>query len=214
MEKVIKGYHLYIETKMHDAMILWIMGEHEKQYLDLLQKQLPCSLVAFQCQNWNQELSPWKADGLWENQDFAGKGAQTYEMIVDEIIPYLQVHFHYHKLYIVGYSLAGLFSLFAMVKSDLFAGSASCSGSLWYEGFEAFVYDHPCHDRRIYLSLGRQEHKTRNPVMSQVQLKTEAIYHFLRTANESCFRYEPGNHFHQPQLRLLHAMQWLIQEGK
>ena len=188
MEKVINGYHLYIETKVHDAMILWIMGEHEKQYLDLLQKQLPCSLVAFQCQNWNQELSPWKADGLWENQDFAGKGAQTYEMIVDEIIPYLQVHFHYHKLYIVGYSLAGLFSLFAMVKSDLFAGSASCSGSLWYEGFEAFVYDHPCHDRRIY--------------------------HFLRTANESCFRYEPGNHFHQPQLRLLHAMQWLIQEGK
>lgn len=214
MEKIINGYHLYIENKKHDDMILWIMGEHEKQYFDFMQKQLPCSLVAFQCQNWNHDLSPWQAQAVFKNQDFSGQGKHTFEIIVKEIVPWLQLHFHFQRLYIVGYSLAGLFSLFTMVKSELFAGAGSCSGSLWYDGFETFVYQHPCHARRIYMSLGQQEHKTRHPAMSQVKTKTEAIHCFFKNTNDCCFKYEPGNHFHHPERRLLHAMQWLIQEGE
>lgn len=214
MERLMKGHHLYIEYKHHEDLILWIMSEHEKQYLEWMQKKVACSLVALQCDDWNRELSPWQAPPVFKNNYFLGYGHQTYEMIINDLIPYLRDHYVFRHLYIVGYSLAGLFSLYVMSLSDQFAGAGSCSGSLWYPEFDTFLFQHHITHHRIYLSLGSKEHKTRHPVISQVKVKTEMTYHFYLQDNECVLKYEPGHHFQQIEQRLFHAMIWLSKGEK
>lgn len=78
---------------------------------------------------------------------------------------------------IAGYSLAGLFALYAMYRCDAFDRAAIISGSLWYPHFREFAAKHemPRRPDRIYLSLGDKEKKTRHPLLKTVQDNTEAI---------------------------------------
>ena len=64
------------------------------------------------------------------------------------------------KCYISGYSLAGLFSLYAMHELDL-DGAISVSGSLWKEGWLDYLKEHP-----IYHNLFHMEYQT----ISNVQI--------------------------------------------
>ena len=72
---------------------------------------------------------------------------------------------------IAGYSLGGLFALYAAYHCDEFRRVASMSGSLWFPDFREYVLSHDFANRpdRIYLSLGDKEAKTRNPVLKTVQ---------------------------------------------
>ena len=78
---------------------------------------------------------------------------------------------------IAGYSLAGLFALYATYQCDEFDLVASMSGSLWYPGFRDHVLSHSTrkNPERVYISLGDAEARTRNPVLKTVQENTEAI---------------------------------------
>lgn len=212
MEKIIDGYHLYIEDKKNQDMILWIMGEHEQQYWDEISKQVSCSLVGFVCHDWNQELSPWKVAEVKELQSFSGGGERLLQLLCERIIPNLQIYHPYQQLYIVGYSLAGLFSLYAFHRCQLFSGVASCSGSLWYPDFYDFVKKKPVHHKKIYLSLGNKEHRTRHPVFSTVKTKTEQLAQYYQQDNDCQLFFEQGNHFHNIDQRIIKAMNWLVKK--
>ena len=67
-----------------------------------------------------------------------------------------------------GYSLAGLFSLWAAYQTDVFSGIAAASPSVWFPGFIEYMKEHEIKSETVYLSLGDREEKTRNSVMSQV----------------------------------------------
>ena len=43
---------------------------------------------------------------------------------------------------LAGYSLAGLFALYALYQTDVFARAASMSGSFWFEGIMEYVCSH------------------------------------------------------------------------
>ena len=57
---------------------------------------------------------------------------------------------------IAGYSLAGLFAVYALYRTDVFARAASVSGSLWFPGFREYVFSHTplCRPDCVYFSLG------------------------------------------------------------
>lgn len=78
---------------------------------------------------------------------------------------------------IAGYSLAGLFALYAMYRCDCFARVASMSGSLWFPKFREYVLRHePIRKpEKLYMSLGDAEAKTKHAVLKTVQENTEAI---------------------------------------
>lgn len=207
MKKIIDGYHLYIEDKGTKDMIFWIMGEHELKYWDEITSQVSCSLAGLVCHDWNRELSPWKVSDVKEFQSFSGGGEQFLQFLDSQVIPYLQTFCR--RLYIAGYSLAGLFSLYAFHQSQLFAGAISCSGSLWYPGFYDFVRKHPVYHKKIYLSLGNKEHCTRHPVFSVVKTKTEQLAQFYQRDNNCLLFFEQGNHFQNVDQRMIRAMNWL-----
>ena len=114
---------------------------------------------------------------------------------------------------IAGYSLAGLFALYAICQTDVFSRVGCMSGSLWFPGFKEYVFSHE--PKRwadcIYFSLGDREAKTRNPGLKTVQEKTEEIQTFYQNKGiDTVFRLNPGNHFVQGIERTIAGIQWLL----
>lgn len=55
-------------------------------------------------------------------------------------------------------------------------GAVCVSGSLWQEGWLDYLKEHPINHKKIYLSLGSKEHKTRNVLMKNVLKNTLETY--------------------------------------
>lgn len=169
--------------------------------------------------DWNKELSPWKASAVFGTQDFKGEGMATLKNLTDCVIPYLiktyNINMETCKLFLSGYSLAGLFSLWAIHSTNVFNGAVSCSGSLWFQGFQEYIKKNKlCRDCSIYLSLGDTEHKSRNPIMSTVKNATEQIYDFYHNASEVKnlkLEWNKGNHFNHPEERIQKGIQWILE---
>ena len=105
---------------------------------------------------------------------------------------------------IAGYSLAGLFALYAMYRCDAFDRAASMSGSLWFPDFREYALTHGMKKRpdKIYLSLGDKEAKARNALLKTVQDNTEQIVsHYRQLGLDVTWELNPGNHFRDAALR-------------
>jgi len=114
---------------------------------------------------------------------------------------------------IAGYSLAGLFALYAIYRTDVFSRVGCMSGSLWFPGFKEYVFSHEPKRRPdcIYFSLGDKEVKTRNPVLKTVQENTEEIQAFYQNKGiDTVFHLNPGNHFVQGIERTIACIQRLL----
>lgn len=114
---------------------------------------LDFQMIAVKVDDWNLDLSPWKAPAVFGNEDFGEGAASLLEEILrlcpDERKTY----------YLGGYSLAGLFSLWASYQTDRFAGIAAASPSVWFPGFLSYMKEHENQSRAVYLSLGGQRGK-------------------------------------------------------
>ena len=90
-------------------------------------------LIAVKVQNWIADLSPWPAPAVFGREDFGNGAAET----LNEILQYTRDK---DKTYhIGGYSLAGLFSLWAAYQTDIFSGVAAASPSIWFPGFTDYM---------------------------------------------------------------------------
>ena len=112
-----------------------------------------------------------------------------------------------------GYSLAGLFALWAAHETDVFKGVAAASPSIWFPGFTDYMKTHPIRAGRVYLSLGDREDRTRNPVMATVGARIAEAYSLLRDRGTDCvLERNPGNHFKDPDLRTAKAFAWILKK--
>lgn len=159
-------------------VVLNCFGDEGEAVASELDKMVasPYSLLAINVSDWNSALSPWNAPAVFKGEGDFGCGADEYvSEHVNEIVPSACAEYGLkpRAIYIAGYSMAGLFALYSLYKTDLFAGCASCSGSLWFPGFYEFASEHELASSpsKIYLSLGDREAKTKNPVMATVEDK-------------------------------------------
>ncbi len=166
-------------------------------------------LTAFVVENWNDDLSPWEVPAVFGKQGFGGKAKDTLAAILSEI---QTDHTH---CYLGGYSLAGLFSLWAGCQTDVFSGIAAASPSLWFPQFLDYLKNNHMRANRVYLSLGDREEKTRNPVMATVgDCVRAASEHFQREGLHTTLEWNPGNHFRDSEWRTAKAFAWLINARK
>ena len=165
-------------------------------------------LIAVKVDDWNHDLSPWKAPAVFGNESF-GDGAESTLSEVLKLLSDMSKTY-----YIGGYSLAGLFALWAVHQTDLFAGAAAASPSIWFPGFLDYMKEHEIKTRSIYLSLGDREEKTRNPVMAQVGSCIRSAHTLLEERGLRCtLEWNKGNHFKDPDLRTAKAFAWVL-DGK
>lgn len=176
----------------------------------------PFTLVAISNLDWNRDMAPWAGPAMRKNGEPFSGGADDYlRLLVEEIRPMAEKDLAGPPAWrgIAGYSLAGLFALYAIYQTDVFTRVGCMSGSLWFPGFKEYVFSHepkrlPDH---IYFSLGNKEAKTRNPVLKTVQENTEEIRAFYQDKGiDTVFQLNPGNHFAQGSERTVAGIRWLL----
>lgn len=173
-------------------------------------------VFAIEGEDWNADLSPWSAPAVFKGEtDFAG-GADVYlDLLCNRVIPQTEetLGLNVVRRGLMGYSLAGLFSVYAMYKTALFSEIASVSGSLWYDGFVEFMQERTvfCKPQKVYFSVGRKEKKTRNRRMAGVEECTLKAKARLEEEGISClFEINEGNHFYQVEERMEKAAEYLF----
>lgn len=168
----------------------------------------------FGVENWNDELSPWSADAVFKNQPFAGKAENTLNFVTDIFIPELLARYSLPsdiKTVIGGYSLAGLFSLWAAYRTDMFHAVAAMSPSVWFPGWIEFAAEKHILADKVYLSLGNREEKTNNKTMAKVgdniRLQKELLD---RQGVQSVLEWNEGNHFKNVEERVVKGLLWTV----
>lgn len=199
----------YGDTSAGRVMVQ-LTEEHELEYLEGESARIgetadDFCLAAVKVDNWNFDLSPWQAPAVFGNEDFGNGAATTLETVLDICSDSSK------KYYIGGYSLAGLFSLWAVYQTDVFSGVAAASPSMWFPGFIDYMKEHEIKTDKVYLSLGNKEEKTRNPVMATVGDRIREAELLLKEQGIDCIlEWNQGNHFRDPDIRTARAFSWLI----
>ena len=161
-------------------------------------------MIAVRVPDWNRDLSPWTAPAVFGMEGF-GDGAADF---LEEILPLCPED---KTCYIGGYSLAGLFALWAAYRTGRFAGVAAASPSVWFPGFTDFMQANRIQSKAVYLSLGDREDKAKNPVMAAVGSRIREAEGILKAQGIPCtLEWNPGNHFRDADIRTAKAFAWVL----
>ena len=195
------------------APIVYSIDYHENGRLLLdACKQVDCSgfnLVTISGLHWNQELSPWPVETVVSRDDrFTGGASEWLPVLTGEVVPQVELLLDAPPAWrcLAGYSMAGLFAVWAAHQTDLFTRILSASGSMWYPRWLEYAREHmPAVPLQgIYLSVGEQESTSRNAVLQTVGERTQALARLLAERGINVkFELNPGNHFKNPPLRVV-----------
>lgn len=196
----------------HDRDVL------ESEY-EQIKQQVPAEnwcLIFIPVKDWFSDLTPWKVPPVWGKQAFGDGAMNTLKILLEEEIPRLEAEYGRQegRQYILsGYSLAGLFALWAGMETEFFQGIASVSPSLWYPGWKEYMEAHKPRAKTIYLSLGKKEEKVRNQIMRQVGDNIRTQYEQLTQAGiQTILEWNEGNHFQDSEKRLAKGIAWVLKQ--
>ena len=113
-------------TDCAEYLLLQMTDEHELQHMDneisaIAQGSAHSFLfAAVPVKSWNDELSPWESPAVWGKESFGGNAAGTLRFLTEQAIPTLKKQFALPenvRIILGGYSLAGLFALWASTRT-------------------------------------------------------------------------------------------------
>lgn len=238
---IISGLSIHMQmSSVAGAPIVYLLGD----VADNSPVQVPegVSLVNVGVDLWEENFSPWCAPRVFAKGPNFGDGAQkTLDTLINQIIPWAESELAESPAYrvLVGYSLAGLFSLWAGVSQQVARGYqpddapsqpsaphvdapvatfqriGAVSGSFWFPGLLDYV-DQQLNGGVVglthaYLSLGDREARTPNPQIMHVRENAELLTNRLESAGiTSTFELNRGNHFQNVEGRMQKALDWLV----
>ena len=190
--------------------VVWI-HENDTEELCSLTKDTGVTFIAVTDADWNRDLSPWQAERVFHGGNFTGGAPEHLGKLLGAIPETENVlGFPVKCRTIAGYSLAGLFALWAVHITDVFDCAVSVSGSLWFDGFTDFMASHPTNAEAVYLSLGDAEHRTKNPRMARVEDCTRECFGILTERGIPCtFELNSGGHFTDVSERIARGIRWI-----
>ena len=173
----------------------------------------PFLLVTIELEDWTIGLMPWW-DGNISRDPEAGKhGQETLDFILNDLLPELESRYGALPVLLGGYSLGGLFALWASCQTDRFRAVAAASPSVWIHGWLPFAKKHVPMADAIYLSLGDREEHVKNQAIARVGDNLRAYYELLQVQSRRCtLVWEEGNHFNDNAGRLARAFAWCLKQ--
>lgn len=220
MKEILNDYNITITPSLESTDVIVYCNSYGDGTEPILKSCeelncLPFHLVVISKIDWDADMSPYPADKVISRHDnFAGNADKYLEWMLTSLIP------HCEKLLrvdnplriLLGYSMSGLFSLYAMYRTDKFAAYISASGSLWYPDFDDFVISHePMTKAPIYLSIGDKECISKNTYLQTIIEKTQHIFeHYKVEGHITQFELNTGNHFVDGDLRQAKGIKWAI----
>ena len=203
-----------------ECVLIQPSARHENVTLEAEAEQIaersgvPFVLATIELEDWIIDLMPWP-DGNISREPEAGKhGQDTLEYVLESLIPELQKRYGPLPVMIGGYSLGGLFALWASAQSDRFKAVAAASPSVWIKDWILFAKKHTPLADAVYLSLGVQEEYVKNQAIARVGDPLRAQYSLLQEqigANNCTLVWEQGGHFNDNEGRLARAFAWCIE---
>ena len=227
IKTIISGLSIHTQvSSVAEAPVVYLLGD----VADNSPVQVPegVSLVNVGVKLWEENFSPWCAPRVFAKGPNFGDGAQkTLDTLINQVIPWAESELTDPPVYrvLVGYSLAGLFSLWAGVSQPgathvdahaaTFQRIGAVSGSFWFPGLLDYV-DQQLNGGVVglthaYLSLGDREARTPNPQIMHVRENAELLASKLESAGiTSMFELNRGNHFQNVEGRMQKALDWLV----
>jgi len=181
-----------------------IMADTEKDF----------AFIGIRTQDWNNELSPWKAEPVFGKEGFGGEAVKNLNFLKDSFLKLREI-FGLHKevpLILGGYSLAGLFALWAGYETEGFAGIAAASPSVWFDGWTEYIAGRKFNADIVYLSLGDKEAKTKNKRMAEVEnsIKMQYNEYSKQEGLKRILEQNEGNHFKEVPIRMAKGFGWIL----
>jgi len=219
-----KTVEIFTKTNSINKISLVILHTFQGEGKEVFDKctEIGCenfTLAAIGNLNWNHDLSPWPTPNIGNNKYGFGGADEYIKKLTNEIIPEIRVKLGLKPEFtaIAGYSLAGLFALYAAYRTDIFSRIASVSGSLWFPGFTEFAETNNFARTPdlIYLSLGEAEAKTRDKNLAPVRKNTEKLAAIYKSRSiPTIFELNPGNHFTETILRTAKGIKVILSDAK
>lgn len=170
--------------------------------LESLSKRHGLSIVVIEGVNWNDDLTPWPAEGVFKKaKPFGGKANSFLDRLTREIIPETEgrLSIKQAERTLLGVSLSGLFAVWAAFKTHAFTNIISISGSLWYDGFVEWMKENTPSPsiEKVCILLGEKEKNAKDRRMATVEEKTSVAADILRTKSRASVVFElvEGTHF-------------------
>ena len=238
---IISGLSIYTQmSSVAGAPVVYLLGDMADN--SPVQVPVGVSLVHIGVDLWEENFSPWCAPRVFAKGPNFGDGAQkTLDTLINQVVPWAESELTKPPAYrvLVGYSLAGLFSLWAGVSPQLSDAAApqvargvargsqldapattfqrigAVSGSFWFPSPLDYV-DQQLSGGAVglthaYLSLGDREARTPNPQIMHVRENAELLASKLQNAGiTSTFELNRGNHFQNVEGRMQKALNWLV----
>lgn len=157
------------------------------------------SVVRVPVGSWGDDLTPWPAPALRPGEkDFGGRADETLAGLVGE------VGLRDGSCAVCGYSLGGLFALYAFAREPRLTACACLSGSVWYEGWIDWLRANApdCSGRYAFFSVGKKERRAGLP-FRHVEEDLAACASILRERGcEVDVALGPGSHMQHVAERL------------
>ncbi len=165
------------------------------------------------------DYTPWSAPAIMNGlPDFGGLGDGYLNFLANGLKSHIDTI--YRTLpdpldtCIIGASLGGLISLYAIYRQNCFGRVASISGSLWYPGFVHFMQNNtPCRtDVRVLLLSGRIEGAGDPPPLCNSVKYLQQAHLLLKKQlphDDIPIIWDDGGHADNLSLRFKKALQWV-----
>lgn len=160
------------------------------------------SIVVIENVNWNNDLTPWPAEGVFKKaKPFGGKATYFLSKLTHEIIPETEkdLGVEHAERTLLGVSLSGLFAVWSAFNTDIFSNIISISGSLWYDGFVDWMKEQTPSPQleKVCMLLGEKEKNAKEKRMATVEERTQTAANILleKTHVSVTFELVEGTHF-------------------
>lgn len=182
--------------------------------LKVLSEKYGVSIVVIGDVDWNDDLTPWPAEGVFRKaKPFGGRAAGFLDKLTREIIPATekQLGIDEAERTILGVSLSGLFAIWSMFETDAFTNVISISGSLWYDGFVEWMEKQTLSSgiKKVCMLLGEKEKNAKDKRMATVEDRTVAAAEVIKAKSQAAVISElvEGTHFSPIMPRLERAFE-------
>ena len=239
IQDVLAGYDctLYLppsyNTLRQRYPVVYVLGARELSELAAQYEAADCGteaiLVGIDVQKWERDLSPWEANALsTDSAPFSGKAGHFLYILESQIKTFIDKNYRTRddvaQTYLIGYSLAGLTTLYALYTTQFALHYASVSGSLWFPKWIDFARQTKVRQLseqdgiKVYLSLGRTEKDTQNALLATVDERTQETLAILREKvamlgqkpTDVFFEYNDGGHLTDATERMVRAITHLL----
>ena len=179
-----------------------------------LSEKYEVSIVVIEEVNWNDDLTPWPAEGVFKKaKPFGGQAAAFLNKLTNEIIPETErsMGIENAERTLLGVSLSGLFAVWSAFNTDAFTNIISISGSLWYNGFVEWMKEQTPSPQldKVCMLLGEKEKNAKEKRMATVEEQTHAAVNILKEKTNASVTFElvEGTHFSPIMPRLERAFE-------